>query len=102
MKTIKVVRLEKSGRGIFRPQSEDMHIYKHHIAKKTYDRHNSGGFPLPQSEGLDMDKDELDYFISQGFKVLLLSISEYQLGDMQAIFIKESIESIEDITTLFA
>lgn len=96
MKTIQIVRLERRGHGIFRPKNQS--IYKSKIAQRTYQRHNGGGFPMPWDEHLDMDKDdkewfcayktveqlqnwvwkeELDFFISKGFKVLLLSVSNY-------------------------
>lgn len=120
MSVIKIVRLERRGFGIFRPKNQA--ILKSKIAQRTYDRHNNGGFPMPWQEDLDMDmdgkewfcayktveqlqqwvlKEELAFFISKGFKVLLLSVSEYQEGEKQVIFTKESIVSSEDITTLF-
>lgn len=120
MKTIQIIRIERRGRGIFRPSNQA--IYRSKIAQRTYDRHNRGGFPMPHVENLDMykglkewfcayktieqlqewvKKEELNFFFSKGFKVLLLTVSEYQEGEKQVIFTKESIVSSEDITSLF-
>lgn len=117
---ITVVRLERRGNGIFRPSNRS--IYNSAIAKRTYARHNGGSFPLPEAENLNMfkgyrdwfcayktieqlqawiHKDEIDFFISKGFKVLMLDVEEYQEGEMQVIFTKESIISSKDVTSLF-
>lgn len=116
MKTIKIVRLEKNGIDIF--QNED--IEHNSIVTSYFKRH--GDFPTPYSEGLNMSKDikewfcayktiqlmqewlmndEIQYLISQDVKIYLLEVSEYQQGEYQTIFTKESIVSKEDITTLF-
>lgn len=113
-----VVRLERNKRGIFRPSNQV--LTKYSITRNVYDRH--GNFPTPRQEGLNMvldDKewfcgyksidelqnwiysDEIKFFISKGFKVLLLEVTEYQLGEYQIIFTKESITSSKDITSLF-
>lgn len=118
MESIKVVRLELKGTGIFISPYVDMDRVE--IAG-VYHRHKE--FPCPESEGLDLREDgkewfcayktieqvqqwlrkeEIQYFISIGFRVLLLTVNEYQLGEYQVIFTKESIESKEDITSLFA
>lgn len=131
MKTIKIVRLERNGIGVFRHR--DPEIYKHPIACETYERHNGGGFPLPEYDRIEnnsaMDEDylsinkdnkewfcayktveqlqdwiykeEIQYFASVGFKVILLKVSDYQIGEKQVLFTKESIKSQEDITSLF-
>lgn len=117
---ITVVRFERRGNGIFRPSNRS--IYNSAIAKRTYARHNNGNFPLPEDENLNMfkyykdwfcayktieqlqawvHKDEIDFFISKGFKVLMLDVTEYQQGEMQVIFTKESIISCKDVTSLF-
>lgn len=113
-----VVRLERRGRGIFRPSNNV--IQKYRITQNVYDRHAK--FPTPRKECLNMsldDKewfcgyksidelqswvysDEIKFFISKGFKVLLLEVTEFQLGEHQIIFTKESITSSKDITSLF-
>jgi hypothetical protein len=127
--TIKIVRFEREGKGIFK--HEDSEIYQNYIAKRTYERHNNGNFPTPwddRLEGdnyynyLDLDKDykewfcayktieqiqewimpdEIDYFVSKGFRLLLLKVSEYQIGEKQVLFTRESIIKQEDITSLF-
>ena len=115
-----IVRFERRGNGIFRPSNKS--IYNSAIAKRTYARHNNGNFPLPENENLDLirggkewfcayktieqlqswvHKDEIDFFISKGFKVLMLDVNEYQEGQMQVVFTKESIISSKDITSLF-
>lgn len=120
MSTIKIIRIERDGIGVFKHGDDD--LYQHPIAKRTYRRHNGGGFPVPELEGLNLSKDckewfcayisiedfqawilpeEVVYFKSVGFKVFLLEVGEYQIGKKQVIFTKESIISKEDITTLF-
>lgn len=119
-KTIKIVRLERKGRGIFRPSNRI--IFKSKIAKTTHERHNYNGFPTPYGEGLDLDKDDMEwfcayksveqlqkwvlkkemaYFIKMGFKVLLLNVTNFQEGEKQVLYTKDSINSSEDITSLF-
>lgn len=48
-----------------------------------------------------LEKEEIQYFTSIGFRVYLLTVSEYQTGEYQVIFTKDSIESKEDVTSLF-
>lgn len=112
--------MERCGVGFFK--HGDSFLYEHPIALRTYNRHNGGGFPTPQMERLDLFKDnkkwfcayktieefqawvlseEVKFFISEGFRVLLLNVTEYQEGKKQVIFTKESITTSEDITTLF-
>lgn len=113
-----VVRLERNKRGIFRPSNRV--LTKYSITQDVYKRHYD--FPTPSRYGLDMYldgkewfcgyksidelqswvySDEIKFFISKGFKVLLLEVTEFQLGEYQIIFTKESITSSKDITSLF-
>lgn len=112
--------MQRGGEGFFRHGNS--FLYGHPIAIRTYDRHNGGGFPTPRMEDLDVRKDnkewfcayktieefqkwvlseEVEFFVSIGFRVLLLNVTEYQEGKKQVIFTKESITTSEDITTLF-
>lgn len=120
MEVLTVVRIERRGRGIFRPTNKS--IYKYRIANRTYNRHNGGGFPLPSCEGLDMyrgglnwfcayktveqfqewvKQDEIEFFVSKGFRVLMLEVTDYQEGRKQVIYTKESIKKTTDITNIF-
>lgn len=130
MKTIKVIRFERDGKGLFRHRDET--IYDNSIADRTYRRHQNGDFPTPWNdklidkssgeEYLDLDKnsrnwfcayktieqvqawiltDEIEFFVSIGFRILMLEVEEYQEGERQTIYTRESIVNIEDITSLF-
>jgi hypothetical protein len=124
MEPIKIVRIERNGKGVFRPSNRI--VMKSPIAKRTYNRHNAmseeGGFPMPHRDNIDTDlgdkewffsyntieqlqswilKDELNYFISMGFKIYLLEVSEYQKGGNQVAFTIDGIITKEDITALF-
>lgn len=117
--SITIVRFEKEGVGIFRQSSK---YYNHIIAKKTYDRHAMENFPTPYMEELDLYKDgqewfcgyksveefqlwvqkeEILFFVGEGFRILLLEVEEYQKGEKQVIFTKEFVTSSKDITSLF-
>lgn len=100
---------------------------KYAMAKKTYARHNSGddfwdAFPLPYNDGIDMDlddknwfcayksiedlqdwikSDELKFFISKGFSIKKLDVSQFQVGGEQIAFTKEGVMNETDITDLF-
>lgn len=113
-----VIRLERRGRGIFRPTNKS--IYKSAVFKRVIIRH--GNFNTPFLDGLNMgldakewfcayksveqlqewlELDEIKYFITKGFKVLMLEVSEFQVGRDQIIFTKEGIISSKDISSLF-
>jgi hypothetical protein len=84
-------------------------------------RHNDG-FYTPFGDGLDMNlgfkewfcafksieqiqqwilPDEFKVLLDNDFQILLLTVTEYQEGNHQIIFTKESITSSQDISTLF-
>lgn len=114
-----VVRIEKGGRGIFRPiEDNGCDLRKVDEIKMVYERHGEG-FPIPFNDGVDIYQDdkewfcayksieqmkawvnpeELKYFIKIGFKVYLLSISEFQVGGFQIVFTNEGIITKTDIT----
>jgi len=117
MEALKIVRIEYLGVGIF--CSPNVHCM-HPIVREVYNRHND--FPNPMNEGLNLWKDnkewfcayktveqvqqwlrkvEIQYFTTLGFRVYLLTVNEYQMGDYQVIFTKDSIVSKEDVTSLF-
>jgi hypothetical protein len=83
-------------------------------------RHQS--FNTPQEDNLNINKDNKQWFcaykgvdqfqnwvsseqikeiVSYGFRVLLLEVGEFQEGEHQVIYTKESIINSEDITQLF-
>lgn len=114
MEAIKIVRIELNGYGIF--NSCEIPSY-HPVIYNVHERHNE--FPNPYQEGLKMGSEwfcayktieqvqkwimasEIRYFIELGFKVLLLTVDNYQVGQYQVIYTKDSIKSQEDITSLF-
>jgi hypothetical protein len=120
MKTIQIVRVEgKDGRGMFRPEDPEIAAL---ISKNTFISERHCSFKTPFEDGLIMTKDEewfcayndtydleqwvrreeLTFLICElGFKVLLLTVSKYQVGEHQAIYTKESIVKQDDITEMY-
>ena len=118
METLQIVHLEKNGIGIF--QTRDPLIYETATYNRYVDRHKY--FPVPFMEDLNLNKGESEWFcayitvqvmqqwladrdiqflIRRGFKVLLLTVSDFQKGEKQAVYTKESIINQEDITSIF-
>lgn len=124
MNSIKVLRIENiSGFGIFwsRPS------FAYSICSTVGDRHVN--FPIPYEDknvvdgyGLNLYQDSKQWFCAyktvdqlkqwitveecreltqHGFAVYLLEVEEYQEGEYQVIFTKESIISKQDVTELF-
>lgn len=119
MKIIKILRVENQndGCGIFRS------CYKEawQVHNRISERHRE--FPTPyEDEDLDLDQDDKEWFcayktieqfqewvesdeiealIESGFDVLLLEVSEYQIGGHQVLFTKESIVKETIINDLF-
>jgi hypothetical protein len=79
-------------------------------------------FPIPSMDGLNLSKNKFEWFcayksieqfqewiksdeikiiIGLGFDVLLIEVEDYQVGDYQVIFTKESIISTKIINELF-
>lgn len=90
------------------------------FCESAYERHSD--FKDPLNDGLDIDKygkewfcayksieqlqewitpKELKLIISEGYTVLMLDVYEYQEGEDQIVYTKESITSYKDITCLF-
>lgn len=44
---------------------------------------------------------EIQFLIRRGFRVILLTVTEFQKGNFQAVYTKESIINQEDITSIF-
>lgn len=129
LKRLQIIRFEnESGTGIFRHKNSE--IYRNEIANKTYERHGDGRFPCPwndklvdnKEEYLDIDlegkqwfcsyktieqfqgwikPDEVEYFTTQGFRIYMLEVTEFQIGMNQVLFTRNSIINVEDITNLF-
>lgn len=119
MNTIKVVRITKDGLGIFSPKVVDSfrEDYRYVNLNKRHQNFNT-----PQEDFLDIRKegfewfctyksvgqlqqwntfDEINMLIEKGFSVLMLEVSEYQIGEHQIIFTKESIVKTVDISNYF-
>lgn len=110
-----VVRIERNGRGFFRPSNKK--IYKLGWYNEIMCRHRD--FNIPREDGLDLTQDNKEWFcaykclddldnwvteeevqrlINYGFRVYLITVSEFQEGDHQVIFTKEGILEKQDIT----
>jgi len=114
MGTITVVRVEKDGVGIF---CNDTIIYTPEV-RSIYRRH-SEDFPNPMGEGLEFDDDwfcayktvdqfkewvrtdEMIDLIEQGFRAYMIEVSNFQEGEYQVIYTKDSIVTKTDITNIF-
>jgi hypothetical protein len=118
MEAIKIIRIEhpSDGIGIFRTG----HYFDSYIAQHFYSKHR--GMLTPYSDGLDLWMDNKDWFcayksieqfkewveqewvvpiLESGFNILLLSVTQYQIGEYQVIYTKESIIKKEIINSLF-
>lgn len=129
MKTI--IRIEHSdGWGMFRSKDNDRWTVGDYSGVKCldelWDRHsswNEGGMPLPDNDGIKMHKEYKEWFcafksmeefkqwvkpeeikelIKRDFKVLLLDVTDFQEGEKQIVYTKESILSAKDISQLFS
>lgn len=121
---MEVIRIEnKDGVGMF---TGDIDAYD--IIPKACERHFSGAFstldvfPIPFDEGLDLRKDKKEWFcaflsleqleklitreeiqtlIEYGYDVKLLSVEEYQQGNCQILYTKESITKETLLNSIF-
>lgn len=122
---IQFIRIKhpEDGEGIWRSKVGNSLDYKIDSLKcytQLEDRHSE--FKTPSSDGLNLDKNQLDWFcafksmgqlyewilkdemlelISAGFIVYLIKATDYQEGEYQIIYTKESIVLKIDITNLF-
>ena len=121
METIQVIRIEhpEDGNGIWASRRKDFSFRLNHLNcyKDIGDRHED--LKTPQQDGLKMSdkyfcafktikqlitwvlKNELEELIKDGFIIYLLEVSDYQIGQHQVIYTKESIISSQDISSLF-
>lgn len=116
MKTI--LRIELDGIGIFNNPLVKKKGFKYW--NEMFERHME--FPSPYNDGIDLHKEdkewfcayksveqmqlwlrseEIKFFIGMGFRFLLLEVEEYQEGEYQIIYTKESIKECKDITAIF-
>lgn len=131
MKGIKtIIRIEhkSDGFGMFRseldensmPSRVEVGDGENDILSELWLRHND--FNTPYKDKLDIElgfkewfcafksikqiqrwilPDEFKVLLENDFNILLLTVTEYQEGEHQVIFTKESIVSTQDISTLF-
>ena len=114
-KYIQVLRIEdERGIGIF------TRGYATNKIPSLANRHSD--FPTPQEEGLHLWKNEMNWFCAyksieqiqkwilpkefkkianDGYRIYLLTITKYQMGEFQVIFPKENIKDKKDVTELF-
>jgi hypothetical protein len=115
MKILQVVRIEhpEVGKGMFthkRPEN----------LKSLYKRH-SDSFPTPYTDkGINyfdgdwfcayktleqfnqwVTHEEVNILLNLGFRIYLLDLNSYQIGEFQVVFKKEGIISKKDISELF-
>lgn len=109
---IQVLRIEnEDGIGIFHGG------FAFSVCREVATRH--GKFPNPHQEGLKMNgqwfcayktieqiqewimPDELRMLPECGYRVYLLTVTNYQIGNYQVIFTKDSIIDRKDVTELF-
>jgi hypothetical protein len=124
---LQVVRLQHktSGVGIFRcGLFNEEYINMTDEEKCMYDDFNlrHRNFPTPSTEGLSMYRNdrkwfcayktveqlqqwlmpnEIRFLISKDFDVLLLTVNEYQVGEHQVVFTRESVQESTVINSLF-
>ena len=122
MKTI--IRIERpDGIGMFR---NDVSVYNIPELNSLANRHSHGNFPIPYDDTklgeLSCYKDdknwfcayksieqlqqwikpeEFQYLFNNDYKLLLLDVTEYQEGEYQILYTKESILNSKDISNLF-
>lgn len=126
MNPIQIIRIEHpdDGNGIWcSKRKEDRFTYRlNHLKcyKEIGIRHED--LKSPFEDGLLMDKncdnwfcafisikqliawvlkEELEEIIKDGFIIYLLEVSDYQIGEHQVIYTKESVISKQDISSLF-
>lgn len=127
MKTI--IRIEHTdGNGMFRSNSNRFSVgdeTDNVLLNNLWQRHNAwneGGMPIPRNDGIDLWKDEKEWFLGfksmeqfgqwclpeeikellkLDFKVLMIDVEEYQEGGYQIAFTKETILQKKDISSLF-
>ena len=114
MEAITVVRVEKDGIGVFHSSYTNS---QQPFYRAVVERHRE--FPTPDEEDLKMGLnwycayktvdelrswikvEELQGFVDIGFRVYMLEVTDYQVGEYQAIFTKDSILTKTDITNIF-
>lgn len=129
LETKKIIRVEhEDGWGMFIAKTSRFALAwtDHKKLKPLWERHNTenpnGGFPIPQTEGLKISKNGKEWFCSfknieqfkqwvkdeevkellkLGFKVIQLEVNEWQEGEQQILYTKESIINVEDISHQF-
>lgn len=120
MKTIQVIRVEHSdGYGMFVNFTNDgeRRDFMNKVPDNINERH--GTFKTPQLDGMDMDddwfcayksvdqfkewvtKEEVQVLLSLDFKIYLIEVTNFQVGEFQVIYTKDSIVLKKDISELF-
>jgi hypothetical protein len=124
---VQIVRIEHptDGKGIFRSNCTNDIINNkqlYNLSLKLCDRHGNDKFNTPRVDGIDIEKDNKDWFcayktieqllewvtlkeikmcIKHGFNILLLEVTEYQEGRDQICYTKESIIDQRNLNDLF-
>ena len=125
MEPLQVLRIEHTnGNGIFKNR-----VTAYDLAPNACNKHfrypsdcTDTCFPTPREEGLDIFKyghywycaflsveqlkslfetEELSILLRNDFNIFLLTVTEYQKGNHQVLFTKQSITSKENINSLF-
>jgi hypothetical protein len=123
MKPIQIIRVEhEDGYGMFRKNSDRYRVVDlcESVMGELCERHRE--FPTPNQDNLIEYKDGYEWFcafrsmeefnswvtreqvsvlIEYDFRVFILEVTEYQIGDYQVLYRKDSIISKTDITNLY-
>jgi hypothetical protein len=123
---IQIIRIEhpSDGYGIFRSnctydeRNKELFVLSYILS----DKHGNGKFKTPEEDSIDIYKhnkqwfcayktieqllqwitlDEIKSIIKHGFNILVLEVTEYQIGQDQVIFTKESIQDQRNLNDLF-
>jgi hypothetical protein len=126
MKSIQVLRIETdNGIGVFTNNSYGAYDIVPEACKRHFslpENCTDIPFPLPQMEGLKMNKYDAEWFcaflsidqlgklflpneiktlLGYGYNILLLTVTEYQKGKHQVVFTRDSIVETQNINSLF-
>lgn len=126
MRAIKVLRIETDeGVGVFKngidcaydliPDACNRHFREKSSCYDTY-------FPIPQEDGINMEKDSKEWFCSflslkqlnelffpdeikilldHGYNIRLLTVTNYQKGNSQVVFTRDSVIKTQTLNSIF-
>lgn len=122
-----VIRVEHTdGNGMFRNSIAPVHEVDNYLMQNMWNRHSTwargGGMPTPSNDNINIGKDDLDWYcafrgleefnqwvypeeakklIELGYRIYSLEVTNFQIGDKQVVYTKESIIEKNDLSDLF-